>query len=269
MQGRLSPPDGGRFQSFPREHWAEEFAIAAAVPLSYIEWICDDYGADINPLISDGGPQRLVHLMETSGIQLMAICADWFMDFPLLRCSRADQEFRRTFLERLIRAANLIGAQRIVLPFVDVSRIGSQEDEDEVVCILQKVLPTAGQTGVELHLETDLGPNRFRALLDRLPHALVKVNYDSGNSSSLGYRASEEIAAYGERIGSVHIKDRVRGGGTVPLGTGDTDFDDVFGSLKKAGYAGDFTMQVARGDAGCELDWARRNLAFIRRYWPS
>jgi sugar phosphate isomerase/epimerase len=34
----------------------------------------------------------------------------------------------------------------------------------------------------------------------------------------------EEFAAYGERVGSFHIKDRVRGGKTVPLGQGDTDF---------------------------------------------
>ncbi len=160
-----------------------------------------------------------------------------------------------------------MGVQRIILPFVDVSRISSPEEEEIVIKALEEVLPTAEEADVELHLETDLGPEAFKALLDRLPHPSVKVNFDSGNSSSLGYRASDEIAAYGERIGSVHIKDRVLGGGTVPLGTGDADFDDVFASLKRIGYAGDFTMQVARGEAGDELNWARHNLEFIHRYW--
>lgn len=267
MQGRLSPPDGGRFQSFPRARWADEFALAAAVPLTYIEWIYDDYGADVNPLLTDEGVQQLTRLMEENHIQLRAICADWFMDFPLLRCNEDDRNRRLDFLYRLIRAANSIGAQRIVLPFVDSSRITSREEEDIVIRVLESVLPVAEEAGIELHLETDLGPTAFKALLDRLPHPSLKVNYDSGNSSSLGYCSSEEIAAYGERIGSVHIKDRVFGGGTVPLGTGGADFNDVFASLKRAGYTGDFTMQVARGESGEELNWAQRNLAFIRRYW--
>jgi len=266
MQGRLSPPDGGRFQSFPRARWADEFALAAAVPLSYIEWIYDDYGADVNPLLTEGGLRQLLELMQSNHIKLRAICADWFMDFPLLRCSTEERRQRLDFLDRLIGAAKLISAQRIVLPFVDASRIASKEEEDIVIQSLETALPHAEEADVELHLETDMGPAAFRAFLDRLPHPLVKVNYDSGNSSSLGYRASEEVAAYGDRIGSVHIKDRVLGGGTVPLGAGGADFDDLFSSLKRINYAGDFTMQVARGDSGDELNWARRNLEFIHSY---
>ncbi len=29
MEGRLFPPEAGRFQSFPREHWADEYLLAA------------------------------------------------------------------------------------------------------------------------------------------------------------------------------------------------------------------------------------------------
>ncbi len=93
---------------------------------------------------------------------------------------------------------------------------------------------------------------------------MIWVNYDSGNSASLGYRPEDEFAAYGARVGSVHIKDRVRGGGTVPLGTGDTDFLSLFACLRDLGYGGDYVMQAARGTAGDELAWARRNLAFVR-----
>jgi hexulose-6-phosphate isomerase len=89
------------------------------------------------------------------------------------------------------------------------------------------------------------------------------VNYDSGNSASLGYSPSAEFGAYGSRVGSVHIKDRVRGGGTVPLGTGDTDFDTLFSCLDDAAYEGDYVLQVARGADGDEVNWARRNRAFL------
>ncbi len=55
MQGRLVPPDDGRFQSFPRERWRDEFPNAVAAGIDYIEWIVDAYGADVNPILSAEG----------------------------------------------------------------------------------------------------------------------------------------------------------------------------------------------------------------------
>ena len=51
MQGRLLPPEEQRFQSFPRQRWRDEFALAAAAGLDTIEWIYDAYGEDVNPLV--------------------------------------------------------------------------------------------------------------------------------------------------------------------------------------------------------------------------
>ena len=157
----------------------------------------------------------------------------------------------------------MLGVSRVVLPFVDASRIDSEAELGDVVAVLESVLPAAVATGVELHLETSLSPSRFADMLARLPHPMVKVNYDSGNSSSLGYHPMEEFAAYGARVGSVHIKDRVLGGGTVPLGSGDADFRALFECLEDVAYQGDFVLQVARGAAGDEVAWARRNREFV------
>ena len=55
MQGRLVPPEGGRFQSFPREGWRREFELAAAAGLDCIEWIDDEFGGGENPLWTDFG----------------------------------------------------------------------------------------------------------------------------------------------------------------------------------------------------------------------
>jgi L-ribulose-5-phosphate 3-epimerase len=89
------------------------------------------------------------------------------------------------------------------------------------------------------------------------------VNYDSGNSASLGYDVAGELAAYGTRIGSIHIKDRIRGGGTVPLGAGDADLPALFSLLAGLQYQGDYVLQVARGADGSEVEWARQNRAFL------
>jgi L-ribulose-5-phosphate 3-epimerase len=266
MQGRLVPPEPGHFQAFPRDRWADELALAPQVPLSYIEWIYDLYGADVNPLTNDIG--LLQSVAADSGVEIRALCADYFMDRPFLRCTDSECQERLDLLHKLLRISKPVAIQRIVLPFVDASKMETEEDRQTVIRLLQAVLPTARETGIELHLETSLGPTDFALLLDQLPSTMIKVNYDSGNSSSLGFVPKEEFAAYGNRIGSVHIKDRVCGGGTVPLGTGDADLPAVFAALERIGYQGDITLQVARSEPGQEVAWARSNREFVARYWP-
>ena len=263
MQGRLLPPQDGRFQCFPRDCWREEFPRAAAAGLNAIEWIYDLHGADVNPLGSDSGIEEMQALARQHKIDVVSVCADYFMDRPFVTASPAEFTELASHLVWLLNRCRLVGITRIVLPFVDASRIETPAQETQVVEMLWDVLPHAANAGVEIHLETSLGPEDFAALLAKLPHPMLKVNYDSGNSASLGYDVRCELAAYGPRIGSVHIKDRVRGGGTVPLGQGDADIPALLSGLAAIAYRGDFVLQVARGTAGEEVTWARQNRLYL------
>jgi hexulose-6-phosphate isomerase len=271
MQGRLSPPEDGRLQSFPRNSWRRELACAGAAGLSYIEWIYDDYGASINPIATEKGIAELNALKAKTGITTPAICGDWLMDFPLVRCSEQQRTEREGVLHDLLRWGEKMGASRIVLPFVDASSIRTENEKSIVLEVLDRALPLSEEVGVEMHLEADFGPDDFASFLARIPHPNIKVNYDTGNSSGLGYIASEEFAAYGERIGSIHIKDRQRLPDgcvtTKPLGEGSANFDDVFAGIRKIGYRGGLTLQVARDQPGDEVNWIRQQVAFLRRYW--
>jgi hexulose-6-phosphate isomerase len=259
----MVPPIDNQIQCFPRERWADEFELAAQAGLDCIEWIYDLYGADANPLATDYGLEKLRGLSEQHRIRILSICADYFMDKPLVRASQSELEDRLKTFHWLLERGRLIGINRMVIPFVDASRIDTQVEFDGVVMLLQRILDETSQTGIEIHLETSLTPVRFAELLSRLPDARLKVNYDSGNSSSLGYAPREEFAAYGERVGSVHIKDRLLGASTVPLGSGDADFAGLAEGLRKVHYQGDFILQVARGTSGDEVAWARQNRAFV------
>ena len=278
MQGRLSPPEDGRFQSFPREGWRDEFAKAKAAGFSYIEWIHDDYdgfagGSDkgANPIFTEDGLREFDALKAEHGISTPALCGDWFMEHPLIRCTPEERLHREQHLHALLPIAQRIGARRIVLPFVDNAKMTTEEEKTQVLDVLKHALPVAESCGVELHLEADLNPVDFKAFLARLEDPFLKVNWDSGNSSGLGYIATEEFAAYGHRIGSVHIKDRYRkpegGIETRPVGTGSADFDDVFKAMHSVGYDGGVTLQVARGTPGDEVNFLRGQLEFVKRYW--
>jgi L-ribulose-5-phosphate 3-epimerase len=278
MQGRLSPPEDGRFQSFPRSAWREEFPRAKAAGLDYIEWIHDAYGEGkdstgriANPIFTEAGLAEFDALKREHNIATPALCGDWFMDVPLIRCSPAERDRRERHLHDLIPIAKRIGATRIVLPFVDNSKINGEYERQTVIAILKRVLPVAEKNGVELHLEADFNPTDFADFLKRIPHPMLKVNWDSGNSSGLGYVATEEFAAYGDRIGSVHIKDRYKkpegGVETRPLGTGSANFDDVFQAINSIGYQGGVTLQVARGTDNDEVEFIKGQLDFVKKYW--
>ena len=271
MQGRLSPPEDGRFQSFPRSSWRQEIARARETGLDYIEWIHDDYDRGANPIFTAEGRDELAALKQEHAITTPALCGDWFMDFPFVRCTAAERGERELHLHEVIKLAAEIGARRMVLPFVDQSRLTNEDEKQVALAVLRAALPHAKEHGVELHLEADFPPEEFAAFLSRLEDPFLKVNWDSGNSSGLGYVASEEFAAYGDRLGSVHIKDRYRkpegGIETRPLGTGSADFLDVFTALRKLGYSGGVTLQVARGVPGDEVEFLKGQLAFVQERW--
>jgi hexulose-6-phosphate isomerase len=266
MQGRLSPPEEGRFQCFPRTQWEAELLLAPQVPLRGIEWIFDLHGKRANPLETPRARAELANKLKQSGVSVVSICADYFMDCPLVRVEKALLEERIAKLSWLISICPELDISRIVLPFVDASMISSSKDSEVVLFVLNHVLGQAVKCGVELHLEADLNPRDFKSFLDEIKHPFIKVNYDSGNSGSLGYSPIEEFAAYGERIGSFHIKDRALGGGTVPLGSGNVDFVNLRKALIDVDYRGDFVMQIARGTPGDELNWLKKADTVARKW---
>lgn len=260
MQGRLSAPYEGRIQNFPTVTWRDEFPAAAAAGLDFIEWIYDEFGVGANPLETPVGQAEMRALSQSSGVRVNSICADLFMERPLLKCSPGEQADRLALLEQVFSWGAEVGVRYLVLPFVDNSRMENEAEVAAFVALMRdRILPIAERHGIEAHLETSLPPDAVAGILEQIPHDLFRINYDSGNSSSLGYKPADEFRAYGPRIGSFHVKDRVLGGTTVPLGTGDADFAALRAGLKEIGYGRSFVLQVARGEPGGEIAWASAN----------
>ncbi|HSV29482.1 MAG TPA: sugar phosphate isomerase/epimerase family protein [Candidatus Omnitrophota bacterium] len=266
MQGRLLPPFEGRFQTFPAEGWRDEFPRAQAAGLHCIEWIYEVPHEADNPLGSDAGVAEMAALIERTGVRVRSICADYYMQRRLIGADgRADKAVAE-HLDWLIGRAALLGITYMVLPFVDASSLKTEDERAELATMLARLLPRAQAAGVELHLETDLPPDAFSALLSRVGHPFLKANYDIGNSASLGYDPNQELVALKPFLGSVHVKDRVRGGGTVPLGTGNADFSSAFRRIREAGFDRWFILQAARNPDMDEVAWAAHNRAFVERW---
>jgi hexulose-6-phosphate isomerase len=262
MQGRLTPPVSGRIQAFPGESWRDEFPRARSVGLDCIEWIFEEPEA-ANPLATDGGVEDILRSALATGVTVRSVCADFYMKHRLLDDLGVPVETAWGHLEWLVGRAGLVGARHVVVPFVDASSLRGAPATGPLEERLRRIAPTCARAGVELHLETDLPPAAFAGLLRRAGGAWVRANHDMGNSASLGYDPREELPALGPWLGSVHVKDRRRGGSTVPLGEGDTDFARVFEELRALRYAGVLILQAARVPGLSEAELASRNRKFV------
>ncbi|MGI0060954.1 MAG: sugar phosphate isomerase/epimerase family protein [Nitrosotalea sp.] len=244
MEGRLSDPIGNEIQSFPRYSWKKEFEQAARCGFDLIEWVFDLY--ENNPILDNVGVNEIKNLSQKHGIYVNAVCADYFMKKMLFNVSDFELERNLTVLRRLIEKCRVLDIKILEIPLVDDSSLKSKNDEEQLIHNLEKILPVAKENGVELTLETDLPTHSFKELLEKFNHPNIKANYDTGNSTALGYNIKEELEVLKSWITNVHIKDRIYKGKSVPLGTGNTDFETFFSILAKINYNGSLIIQGAR-----------------------
>jgi hexulose-6-phosphate isomerase len=248
VQGRLSPPINNRLQAFPAGYWRDEFSLCKNLGIDSIEWIFEYANVSNNPLCSDSGIREMLKYSEDNGVRINSVLADYFMLHKLFGEDKNAVKKSIDMLFFLIGQCSKCRIPIIEIPFVDASALKTAEIKEEVRDNLKKLLEFAREKGIAISLETSLPPGEFRDYIDAYKPQEVYVNYDMGNSASLGYDAEEEIGLYGDKIINIHIKDRIRYGGTVPLCQGNTDFHSVFSALKKTGYKGDFILQAARQD---------------------
>jgi L-ribulose-5-phosphate 3-epimerase len=263
MQGRLLPPFKGRFQAFPAEGWQLEFSLARQAGLYCIEWIFEEPGQEQNPISTDGGIAEMEKLSSEHGVLVRSVCADYYMTQRLIS-SQGDLH-KKTVSHFLWLAERIkkLGVRYVVLPFVDSSSLASEAERDGLVIFLGKILPSLEGLDLEVHLETDFPPKIFSEVMERIDHPLIRVNYDIGNSAALGFDPAEELKLLGPRLGSVHVKDRVLGGATVPLGTGNADFATCFRLISESGFDRWFILQAAREDGLDEAELAAQNRHFV------
>lgn len=268
MQGRLLPPAGDRIQAFPGTGWQKEFHDAAELGLDCIEFIFEGENYKEHPLMNEEGITEIHALQKETGLSVLSVCADYFMEHTLHRGSDENIKKNVQVLTELLSACSKLPVRDIIIPCVDPSRFLSEKEKEKFVVSLSACLPLAEKYGIHLCLETDLAPGHFRALLEKFTSPSLKVNYDIGNSASLGYDPEEELSAYGEYITDVHIKDRVLHGSTVPLGKGNADFSAVFKKLKELNFAGVFIFQTARKETGNEKEALNEYLNFVKPFLP-
>jgi len=236
---------------FPWTCWEKEFAAAASIGLSLMEWTLDAERLFENPLMTPEGRANIRALMSEHAIGIPSLTGDCFMQEPFWKSEGEDLTQRLDALERIIVACGELGIRYVVVPLVDAGSLTCAAERRSLQDHLQRFVPLLREKGVMVVLESDFNPANLRSFIDEFPEDCVGVNYDMGNSASLGWNPAQEIPVLASRIKNVHVKDRSFRGGTVPLGQGAVVFGVVFGALAAAHYRGNFILQTARA-ADCE-----------------
>jgi len=262
MQGRLLPKYKGRYQAHPVGYWADEFPLASELGLDCIEFIVDFEEINKNPLFNSEGILELNKIKKQTRMDVLSICGDFLMEAPLHSKDHGLAKEGENILIDLIRIASKENIETIVIPCVDQSSIISEKEQNIFIEKLMPIAKIAEGCNVRLSLETDLDPKSFKKVLNKLNNQNIYVNYDIGNSASLGYNYIEELNTYGSRLFDIHIKDRALGGGSVLLGSGNADIKQFFIELKNYHYKGPIIMQAFRDDEGFsifkrQLEWVK------------
>lgn len=265
MQGRLTPSRGRGIQFFPFGEWKEEFRIGAEIGINEIEWIFDHDRYEENPIWNENGRGEIREAIEATGVAVKSVCFDYFMRRPFYKGKGTHEENLALFTQ-VVKGMADIGASLIEIPMVDDSSVRNSEEREKAIMMAREMADIATGYDVAVGFETDMPPGTFEQFLRDIGRDNIGANYDSGNSSGLGYDAEEELSSLGSLVLNVHIKDRVFGGTTVRLGTGSADFNKVFSALRNAGYSGSFILQAARGEDGKEKDAIREQMEFVKRY---
>lgn len=246
MQGRLSPLVKGRIQAFPWEDWETEFELSQTVPIQMMEWTLDFEELYLNPLMSVDGRHKIAILQKQFNLNIPSVTVDAFMQAPFWKASRDVQKMLHVDFWNVCESASAAEISEIVIPLVDNGRLENSIQEEMLIEFMNSSTTRLASLNLRVCFEIDYGPQDIENFIGQLDKQIFGINYDIGNSASLGFNPKEEFKHYGNRIYNVHVKDRLLNGTTVPLGEGDADFEEVFTLISEQNYEGNFILQTAR-----------------------
>ena len=251
MQGRLSPIINGKIQEFPWNNWREEFEIGASLGFTMMEWTLDQERLSENPLMTLAGQREIVSMFKKYSFSVPSLTGDCFMQAPFWKVNDSEQrEKLKVNFKAIADSCHKIGIKFIVVPLVDGGSLENEYQENSLVQFLLEQESQFIELGIRVIFESDFQPLELKRFISRLPSEVFGINYDIGNSASMGLNPFEEFEAFGDRILNVHVKDRVLDGSTVPLGEGSSEFIQIFSLLASIKYSGNYILQTARAQNG-------------------
>jgi sugar phosphate isomerase/epimerase len=141
---------------------------------------------------------------------------------------------------------------------------------------LRDILNYAAEKQIRIGIEYEPGLiieyyEELAALLDEMDSPLLGANLDLGHSHVLGEDPEQVVRTLGNRIFHIHLEDiKARKHYHLIPGTGDIDFDTLFGILEKYSYEEFVTVELYTYPYQAE-EAARRSMEFLKHlpFWTA
>ena len=281
VQGRLTNPRERVNIQFPLNNLDEirnEFDSAKYLELDYIEWnICKGIP---NLFLGDFYAQGTIKaLIESTKIPINSISLDYLMYLDL---EDKDLAFATDTINWISNIASHIGCETIIIPIYNINMnmlqiryLISLILEQYNIKIVFEFLDVNSFTGINFINDLNYG-NKLCFRED----AKIGCCFDIGNNCLVlgnivtppqkNYEGIiKEMENYYRHglLYHIHIKEKDKHGNTVSLGKGiigNKGWGEIFSFLKDINYGGDYTLQVARGKNGNEMDYIHEQVEFVK-----
>jgi len=204
--------------------------------------------------------QEYKEKMKSTGLVISSFMMGLFNSHPLASDPRGP-----AWLEQAIDAAKDLGAKVILVAFFGKGSLLTQDRElkradlDVVIERLKAAAPRAREAGVILGIENTLSAEQNAEILDHIGSEAVRIYYDVGNSTNMGYDVPAEIRFLKDRIAIFHFKDNPH-----YLGEGKVQFEGIAAAMREIGYQGWIILETTSPSKDRVAD-AKRNAVYIRR----
>ena len=201
-------------------------------------------------------------MIRTHGITLTSVCAHGnLLDPP------SPDRYQTAQIIKAIKLAHFLGIRQVITTEGEPkTKFGHALTTAERLFAIREKLQEPVEWAEELGIELLLEPHGvltdtiegMEAILESLKHEnIVGVNLDTGNSWLGGSDPLAFVSTFGPRIRHVHWKDMDAkwtpkrgslfgcGMGTIPLGDGVVGIQSIVEQLKKVGFQGPTTLEVA------------------------
>ena len=202
--------------------------------------------------------------MEKTNISIPSVTCDYFMENPPWK---TDLKLVKEGISSILHGMRNIRSTILVIPLVDNSSLPDSISVKMIENLFTDLIPEIIQNKLQIAFECDLNPEKLSEFISKFDRNYFGINYDIGNSASLGFNPTEEFRAYGSRIINVHVKDRKLNGTSVPLGEGDADFLGIFRLLHKENYQGNLILQTARSKDGKDSEVLVKYKKLVENWW--
>jgi sugar phosphate isomerase/epimerase len=249
LQGRLSPPFLNKIQEFP-PYWSGEFLLLEECDLVGIEWIMTKNKFRFNPFLH----------FDLSELPILSVCCDNMIDTNFY-----DDGFQQKNLIPILDSCIKNKINKVVIPLLEDSSIVNLKIAEKFFRNIKDIAEKYKE--IEFCFEFECDVEHILNFIRDIDN--FYITYDTGNLTSYyGEKINHDynIKLLNDKIKNVHIKDRTFNSKSVFFGLGDTNFKEIFDSLKFINYNDNIILQLCRENDSNELNYIKNNVVKIKSF---